>query len=827
MKNNAAIDYVKFFFALGIVALHTGFLLNTESGFYIHTIIFRLGVPFFFLTSGFYLAAKNKDNDNKTIINYIKRLIYLYLILSSGYLIINMIRFNSFTPGELLNGIWYIITGRSQSVMWFVGALITSCIVLLHVKDEKKLKNSLIIATVLYIIGLLFNTYAFLINNDDFSFLYNFLVQNFSNNSNAFFEGYLFVGIGYYLNKYGNNYKIKHNIISLIFGFVLLAIEVSIVHNHLDKVINYEYYLSHIIIIPSLFLCLQKISLKWNSILIRKLSSYIYYFHYMFIILLIWINNIYPNQILNNSTYFYIITIIITIIYSIIFYFINKKTSFKKDIYKYIVIFLYTISFITAFFSILTLLNKVIWADEICSLAMIKNNFSDIFYINANDVHPPFYYCMLKIFVDLLLKFNSNFSVIILGKIFSFIPYIISLIIINTKMKKNHGIIAAAILTFFITLMPQLMMNFVELRMYSWGMLFVLMSYIYLYDAIKINTKKSWILFTIFSTLAVYVHFYSCLSMIFMYILTLIYAIIKNKQLIKKILISGIFVSICYLPWLIVILKHLSKTTSGFWISPITFDNIKEYIKYVVFPTSENRILNISLGTMWILSILFIIIKYIKNYWQTTEKYYASIGILILILIVGCGILVSILLEPLFVSRYMFFGIGVFWMSIAIMFSKLIEKNSNLIFILIIPILIGCININSSIRTEIDKNKTATDFYEKINEIEENADIYSNEVHVEFLIAYFKANNNVFLYKQSNAEHMIKMYKNISGINNINREDQQKKYYLENIYSIDYKDEISKEGYKLNYITSVSMDWYYMNIYEIVGVKNAKNKKVS
>ena len=71
------------------------------------------------------------------------------------------------------------------------------------------------------------------------------------------------------------------------------------------------------------------------------------------------------------------------------------------------------------------------------------------------------------------------------------------------------------------------------------------------------------------------------------------------------------------------------------------------------------------------------------------------------------------------------------------------------------------------------------------------------------------------------------MYKNISGINNINRENQQKKYYLENIYSIDYKDEIIKEGYKLDYITSVSMDWYYMNIYEIVGVKSAKNKKVS
>lgn len=102
-----------------------------------------------------------------------------------------MFRYNAFNPGTLLDGFWFIFTGRSQSVMWFVGALITSCIILMHVKDERKLRISLTIALILYGVGLLFNTYAFLINNENFGFLYNFLVHNFTNNSNAFFEGYL------------------------------------------------------------------------------------------------------------------------------------------------------------------------------------------------------------------------------------------------------------------------------------------------------------------------------------------------------------------------------------------------------------------------------------------------------------------------------------------------------------------------------------------------------------------------------------------------------------------------------------------------------------
>ena len=69
MKNNALVDIAKIIFAFGIVALHTGFLLNTSYGFYVHTIIFRLGVPFFFLTSGYYLAKKNKNNSRENILN--------------------------------------------------------------------------------------------------------------------------------------------------------------------------------------------------------------------------------------------------------------------------------------------------------------------------------------------------------------------------------------------------------------------------------------------------------------------------------------------------------------------------------------------------------------------------------------------------------------------------------------------------------------------------------------------------------------------------------------------------------------------------------------
>ena len=64
-------------------------------------------------------------------------------------------------------------------------------------------------------------------------------------------------------------------------------------------------------------------------------------------------------------------------------------------------------------------------------------SFKDIFYINANDVHPPFYYCTLKLFVTILTKVLPLINTTILGKMFSFIPYILIIILINTKIRKK------------------------------------------------------------------------------------------------------------------------------------------------------------------------------------------------------------------------------------------------------------------------------------------------------------------------------------------------------------------------------------------------------
>ena len=69
---------LKLIFAVGVVAIHTKVLngADTTSWLTLH-VFFRLGVPFFFCVSGFFLyrAYAKSDNVNGTTVKYLKRLV--------------------------------------------------------------------------------------------------------------------------------------------------------------------------------------------------------------------------------------------------------------------------------------------------------------------------------------------------------------------------------------------------------------------------------------------------------------------------------------------------------------------------------------------------------------------------------------------------------------------------------------------------------------------------------------------------------------------------------------------------------------------------------
>ena len=177
--------------------------------------------------------------------------------------------------------------------MWYSGTLFLALVILKKIKSKKVLISSILISLIVYIIGLSFTTYNWILILN-YSKLSSLLSKIFISNRNVIFVGFLFTSIGYYMGKYLKNTKnTQRQIVALIISFIFLVLEVCIVKSHIDLVIEHDFYFSHIVLIPTLFLIISNISIdfKYDTRIFRDLSSFVYYFHFLIIYLFIYLND--------------------------------------------------------------------------------------------------------------------------------------------------------------------------------------------------------------------------------------------------------------------------------------------------------------------------------------------------------------------------------------------------------------------------------------------------------------------------------------------------------------------------------------------------------
>ena len=109
-----------------------------------------------------------------------------------------------------------------------------------------------------------------------------------------------------------------------------------------------------------------------------------------------------------------------------------------------------------------------IWADEACTIQTVRHGFLSITQLTGIDVHPPLYYYIVKLFCCLVPLSDE----IMIGRIVSLLPYVI-LWFVAAKYVVNKIGGLGIILPVCICQFYPIVSNFNEIRMYSWGMLFV------------------------------------------------------------------------------------------------------------------------------------------------------------------------------------------------------------------------------------------------------------------------------------------------------------------------------------------------------------------
>ncbi len=227
-KEFGMIDIFRIICAIGVIAIHLKPMstFGDEANFFVSNILLRLCVPFFFLTSGFFLYKKVGDWDK--LKKYLLNMFRLYVI----YTVVNIpMIIKEYEKNE--KGIrWCIDTfirsfflSGSYCQLWYFVALIVAALLLYFLVTRLKLKDKYIvgISIILYAIGILGSSYSEIIK----SYFGNWKIsvdyyEIFNTTRNGFFFGFPYIYMGYLINK--NKDKIYYNHWYLVIGAIMFGV---------------------------------------------------------------------------------------------------------------------------------------------------------------------------------------------------------------------------------------------------------------------------------------------------------------------------------------------------------------------------------------------------------------------------------------------------------------------------------------------------------------------------------------------------------------------------------------------------------------------------
>lgn len=332
---------------------------------------------------------------------------------------------------------------------------------------------------------------------------------------------------------------------------------------------------------------------------------------------------------------------------------------------------------------IFTPLNNVfIHADEYFTLFVVKFSLFDIININVHDVHPPLYYIIVKAVEKLLGAMNISYSSLFLIKIMSIIPYGLILIFSALQLRKEYGWLSVGIFTFALGCMSQFFMHFILGRMYSLGIVFLLISFYFMKNILKDSDTRSWIFFTVFSVLGAYTHYFVAISAIALYLMVLIYTLL-NKQSLKKWLISVACGIVMYLPWIYSLINQLAKVHKSYWIKDLTFGYFIKCLGY--FSTNSDAVIIQILAIVVLVFFVYVLFKNTHGILDS-ENYFILSGIAAFVLTLLIGSVVSVVFKPILVARYLIPASAILWFAVSILVGKI--ENSKMLTISIVLIML-------------------------------------------------------------------------------------------------------------------------------------------
>lgn len=428
----------------------------------------------------------------------------------------------------------------------------------------------------------------------------------------------------------------------------------------------------------------------------------------------------------------------------------NQLVLVKKKKDKILILNIIIIILGTIFIS-LGAFHTNIWFDESYSVAISNHSFSEIWNIGGNDVHPVFYYIMLKI---VSLIFGNN---ILVFRLFSIVPIVVLSILGITHIRKDYGERTGIIFSFLTLFLPIIASYSSEIRMYTWVMLFVTITAIYANRIYKDELSiKNWVIFALFSLLSAYTHYYGLMFAGIINVILFIYLLKnrkeKNKDL-KIFIIQAVVECLLYVPWLYYFIKQLTSVGGGYWIK-LEFPDTLYNVLGIQYMGSLSNIFGFCFAICLYIYLGFVIYRCKKERISIKN---AIKALLLYVLIVFIAFLIS-LKSPILYPRYLMAITGLLIFFIADIMAK--EKSKyitiEICIIIFVTSLISNINI---INNNYDNTNMKQIEYLEENIKDDDIIVYSNIGNGSVFAVYFKDNKQYFYNGDHwNVEEAYKAY---------------------------------------------------------------------
>lgn len=292
-----------------------------------------------------------------------------------------------------------------------------------------------------------------------------------------------------------------------------------------------------------------------------------------------------------------------------------------------------------------------LWHDEAFSALLIKYNFKEMMYRISLDVHPPFYYIVLRgwnFFFG-----NSLFSLRSFSVFFGVLAILSTYLLVKEAFKNKKLALLSSVWLAFNSFQIQYAM---EARMYSLALFLIIISSYLLIKSLKSQKIIWWFLYALAVIAGIYTHYF------FFFLVGaqgffFLYWIVKNSQFnfleffrtknFKFGLEAYLLVIFSYLPWLRIFLNQLSQVQESYWIPKMSIWSVPN--TFAKMTTGEgidpSKFWHILSGLVVIVIIAFIYaLKKIKSSYKWL--------IFLLLIIPFIAVIALSIKTPIYMDRY-------------------------------------------------------------------------------------------------------------------------------------------------------------------------------